>query len=220
MWWKNSQSEVDSLQNMVERQIKTRGVKNEAVLNAMLKVDRRLFVSESQLAFAYYDEPQPIGEGQTISQPYIVALMTELLDPHPTDRVLEVGTGSGYQAAILAEIVRHVYTLEIIPALEKRAERLLLDELGYKNITVRLGNGYEGWQEEAPFDKIIVTAAPEQVPDALVEQVAIGGRLVLPVGTYYQVLCVIKKDKTGVHREESIPVRFVPMTGEKSSGDI
>lgn len=196
---------------MVERQIRSRGVSNQAVLNAMMKIDRALFVPDSFKHCAYDDDPQPIGDGQTISQPYIVGLMTEMLEPQTEDRVLEVGTGSGYQTAILAELVQHVYSLEIVPTLAERARALLIDEMGYKNITIRVASGYAGWAEEAPFDKIIVTAAPPQIPDALTEQLAIGGRLVVPVGEYSQMLCLIRKDRTGLHREDSIPVRFVPM---------
>jgi len=213
MWWKKQKDDEIERQDMVDRQIRTRGVKNEAVLQAMLKVKRHLFMPESLRPYAYADEPQPIGEGQTISQPYIVALMTELLDPQPADRVLEIGAGSGYQAAVLAEIVRHVYTLEIVPKLAERA-RELLEKLGYENITVLQGNGYEGLPEEAPFDKAIVTAAPITLPQALVDQLKIGGRLVIPMGDMYQVLYLIKKDKAGIQREEIIPVRFVPMTGD------
>ena len=212
MWWKKPKDDEMERQDMVDRQIRTRGVKNEAVLQAMLKVKRHLFMPESLRPYAYTDEPQPIGEGQTISQPYIVALMTELLDPQPTDRVLEIGAGSGYQAAVLAEIVRHVYTLEIVPRLAERA-RELLEKLGYENITIRQGNGFEGWAEESPFDKAIVTAAPITLPQALVDQLKIGGRLVIPMGDAYQVLYLIKKEKDGIQREEVIPVRFVPMTG-------
>ncbi len=199
---------------MVERQIKSRGVKNKRILDAMLEIERHLFLPEQFREFAYADEPQPIGEGQTISQPYIVALMTELLDPQPTDRVLEIGAGSGYQAAVLAELVSHVYTIEVIPLLAERAEELL-EKLGYKNITVRYGNGYDGWKEEAPFDKVMVTAAPPEIPPVLIEELKVGGRLVIPVGVHYQVLYLVKKESGGVQREEVIPVRFVPMTGGK-----
>jgi len=212
MWWKTQKDDKMERQDMVDRQIRSRGVKNEAVLRAMLKVKRHLFMPESLRPYAYADEPQPIGEGQTISQPYIVALMTEMLDPQPMDRVLEIGAGSGYQAAVLAEIVRHVYTLEIVPKLAEHAQELL-EKLGYDNITVRQGNGFEGWAEEAPFDKAIVTAAPVTLPQALVDQLKIGGRLAIPMGDVYQVLYLIKKEKGGIQREEVIPVRFVPMTG-------
>lgn len=214
MFWRKPENFDEERRLMVEGQIKTRGVKNPAVLEAMAKIERHRFLPEQFKTCAYADEPQPIGEGQTISQPYIVALMTELLEPTPDDRILEVGAGSGYQTAVLAELVRHVYTLEIIPGLAKRAARLL-DKMGYENVTVRVGNGYEGWLEEAPFDKIIVTAAPPSLPKALTDQIKTGGRLVIPVGEAYQVLYVVTKDKSGCHSREVIPVRFVPMTGGK-----
>jgi protein-L-isoaspartate(D-aspartate) O-methyltransferase len=214
MFWKKSENFNEERKFMVERQIKVRGVKNPVVLEAMAKVGRHRFLPENLQAFAYADEPQPIGDGQTISQPYIVALMTEMLEPKPEDRVLEVGAGSGYQTAILAELVSHVYTLEIIPALAERS-RELLKNLGYKNVTVRVGNGYNGWLEESPFDKIMVTAAPPSLPKALTDQLKTGGRLVVPIGEVYQVLCLVTKDKSGCHSTEVIPVRFVPMTGGK-----
>jgi protein-L-isoaspartate(D-aspartate) O-methyltransferase len=214
MLWNKPKNFDEERRLMVEKQIKVRGVKNKGVLEAMIKVDRHKFMPENLKVFSYADEPQPIGEGQTISQPYIVALMTELLDPDPEDRVLEVGSGSGYQAAILAELVRHVYTLEIIPALAKRSGDLLT-KLGYTNVTVQTGNGYEGWPEEAPFDKIIVTAAPPSLPKVLTEQLKTGGRLVIPIGDIYQVLYLVTKDESGCHSREVIPVRFVPMTGGK-----
>lgn len=200
-------------QEMVEQQIKARGIKNPGVLAAMLKVPRHQFVPEEYRAFAYYDSPQPIGEGQTISQPYIVALMTELLEPEETDRVLEIGTGSGYQAAILAELVKEVYTIEIIESLAKRAEELLKN-LGYTNVYVRCGDGFKGWPEAAPFDGIIVTCAPTEIPPPLIEQLKIGGKLVIPVGEFFQELIVATKTETGIEKKSIIPVRFVPMTGE------
>jgi len=204
--------ETEKRRLMVEQQIVTRGVKNESVLEAMRKVERHRFVPESIRPVAYRDEPQPIGKGQTISQPYIVALMTEILDPKPTDRVLEVGSGCGYQTAVLAEIVKHVYSLEIVPELAENA-RENLERLGYRNVTVRQGNGYEGWPGEAPFDKIMVTAAPPETPQALIAQLAPGGRMAIPVGIHYQVLYLLRKKETEVKQEEVIPVRFVPMTG-------
>jgi protein-L-isoaspartate(D-aspartate) O-methyltransferase len=204
---------VTARHDMVERQIKARGVSNERVLQAMLKVERHKFVPEEYLDYAYCDDPLPIGEGQTISQPYIVALMTELLDVQPGDRVLEIGTGSGYQAAILAELTDQVYSIEIVPKLaETAAERL--HRLGYDNVVVKCGDGYQGWAEHAPFDGIIVTAAPEQVPQPLVDQLKVGGRLVIPVGASYQNLVLIIKTEKGVKSKTVIPVRFVPMTGE------
>ena len=200
-------------EDMVAKQIVKRGVKNKVVLDAMRKVKRHLYVPDNMKVYAYTDGPLPIGEDQTISQPYIVALMTELLEPKPDDKVLEIGTGSGYQAAILAEIVKEVYTIEIIPELAKTAEELL-NKLDYKNITVKCGDGYQGWKEHAPFDGIIVTAAPDHIPQPLVDQLKVGGRLVIPVGDFYQELVVITKTEKGTKKKSIIPVRFVPMTGE------
>jgi len=198
---------------MVARQIEARGVNNPAVLGALRKVQRHRFVPEALQDESYGDYPLPIGEDQTISQPYIVGLMTQLLDPKPGQKVLEVGTGSGYQAAVLAEIVGEVYTIEIIESLGKRAQTLL-GSLGYKNIHVRIGDGYKGWPEAAPFDGIIVTAAPDHIPQPLVDQLKEGGRLVIPVGTGDQHLQVIVKKRDGVEVLPGIGVRFVPMTGE------
>lgn len=198
---------------MVEKQIVARGVSQDAVLAAMRAVPRHLFVPENGIPQAYDDSPQPIGSHQTISQPYIVALMTELLDLTPGEKVLEVGTGSGYQAAVLAEMVDTVFSIEIIPELALRADSTL-KALGYGKVKVRAGDGYRGWPDEAPFHGIIVTAAPDHVPVSLVEQLAEGGKLVIPVGDAYQSLMVFtKKDGKIVHRDV-IPVRFVPMTGE------
>ena len=168
-------------EDMVRHQIMARGVAEPKVLEAMRKVPRHLFVPEKYRAFSYRDHPLPIGQGQTISQPYIVAFMTEALDLKPDDRVLEIGTGSGYQAAVLAELVKEVYTIEIIEELGKRA-RKTLEMLGYKHIHVKIGDGYKGWPEEAPFDAVIVTCAPEQIPRALIEQLNDGGRMIIPVG--------------------------------------
>lgn len=200
-------------QEMIDKQIKARGVKDDKVLQAMLKVARDKFVPEKYRPYSYYDEPLPIGEGQTISQPYIVALMTELMEVGEDDKVLEIGTGSGYQAAILGEIVKEVYTIEIIESLANSAEEKL-EELGYDNVHVKCGDGYWGWPEHAPFDAIIVTAAPDEVPQPLIDQLKEGGRLVIPVGEVYQELIVVTKTKKGIKRESIIPVRFVPMTGE------
>lgn len=198
---------------MVDEQIRRRGVRAPEVLRAVSKVERHLFVPESQVDSSYSDSPLPIGKEQTISQPYIVALMTELLEPKPDDKVLEIGTGSGYQAAVLAEIVDQVYTIEIIESLGRRAEKTL-QEHGYSNVTVRIGDGFAGWPEEAPFDKIIVTAAPETIPAPLLEQLAEGGRLVIPVGGRdHQELRVVTKTNGKIEDEPNIPVRFVPMTG-------
>jgi protein-L-isoaspartate(D-aspartate) O-methyltransferase len=200
-------------EEMIENQIRTRGIKNEVVLNAIRKVDRHKFVPEEIRHQAYSDRPLPIGEGQTISQPYIVALMTELLELKNGDTVLEVGTGSGYQAAILAELADHVYTIEIIGSLALSAERLLR-ELGYRNINVKIGDGYIGWEEFAPFDAIIVTAAPPHIPQPLLDQLKEWGRLVIPVGDYYQELKKITKVKGKIRSQNVIPVVFVPMTGD------
>ncbi|HNZ37785.1 MAG TPA: protein-L-isoaspartate(D-aspartate) O-methyltransferase, partial [Candidatus Marinimicrobia bacterium] len=182
-------------QKMVNEQIIARGVRAESVIKAMQKVERHLFVPEQYRNFAYSDRPLPIGEGQTISQPYIVALMTELLDLKKSDKVLEIGTGSGYQAAILAEICDSVYTIEIISSLGKQAQALLR-ELGYYNIHCKIGDGYLGWPEHAPYDGIIVTCAPSKIPQPLKEQLAEGGRMVIPVGaTYTQELVLVTKTK-------------------------
>lgn len=200
-------------EKMVETQIKSRGVKDERVLSAMLKVERHRFVPTEFESKAYADQPLPIGEGQTISQPYIVALMTELLELKGGEKVLEVGTGSGYQAAILAELAKEVYTVEIIEPLASSAKNLLLD-LGYKNIHVRPGDGYLGWPEAAPFDAIIVTCAPDHIPQPLLGQLREGGRLVVPVGTHSQELKKIIKRSGKIETADVIPVIFVPMTGE------
>ena len=200
-------------QKMVNRQIIARGVKDPLVLEAMDKVERHQFVLPGQERQAYDDGPLSIGEGQTISQPYIVAIMTELAKIGPESKVLEIGTGSGYQAAILGEIAKEVYSIEIIESLGLRSKNLL-QRLGYKNVKVQIGDGYKGWPDEAPFDAIVVTAAPDHVPQPLVDQLKIGGRLVIPVGELYQELEVITKTPTGTERNKIIPVRFVPMTGE------
>lgn len=198
---------------MVTQQIAARGVRDEYVLKAMRAVLRHRFVPDDQRADAYADHPLPIGEGQTVSQPYIVGLMTELLQVKPGDSVLEIGTGSGYQAAVLAAIGCHVYTIEIRESLAKTAETRLA-ELGYERVRVRAGDGYGGWPEAAPFAGIIVTAAPERIPEPLLQQLKVGGRLVIPVGSFYQQLKVITKESQGFSEQDVIPVRFVPMTGE------
>ncbi len=198
---------------MVREQIELRGIRDERVLEAMRKVPRHRFVPDRLTAFAYEDGPLPIGEGQTISQPYIVALMTELLHSKPGDRILEVGTGSGYQAAVLAEIGAEVYTIEIVEPLAAAARRLL-EQMDYPRIRFRVGDGYRGWPEASPFDGIIVTAAPDHVPRPLVDQLKPGGRMVIPVGAGSQDLLVITRTAEGTERESVIPVRFVPMTGE------
>ena len=195
---------------MVENQIKARGIKDPRVLDAMLKVKRHRFVPSHIRHLAYEDYPLSIGEGQTISQPYIVALMTELLSLKGTEKVLEIGTGSGYQAAILAELAGEVYTIEIFESLARQSEGLL-KELHYKNIRVKFGDGFLGWPERSPFDGIIVTCAPEKIPPPLLEQLAEGGRLVIPVGKYRQDLKLLRKIKNRIKEEDVIPVRFVPM---------
>jgi protein-L-isoaspartate(D-aspartate) O-methyltransferase len=200
-------------ERMVETQIKARGVKEPRVLAAMLKVERHLFVPKDLQQTAYSDQPLPIGEGQTISQPYIVALMTELLELKGNEKVLEVGTGSGYQAAILAELAREVYTIEIVEKLANSAEKLLL-QLGYKNIQVKAGDGYLGWPEAGPFDAIIVTCAPDHIPKPLIDQLKEGGRMVIPVGEYTQELKKIVKRAGKLETTNAIPVIFVPMTGD------
>lgn len=201
-------------QKMVNNQIKDRGVSDPLVLRAMLKVERHEFVPEEIRHLSYADRPLPIGQDQTISQPYIVALMTELLGLKGGEKVLEIGTGSGYQAAILAEIAKEVYTIEILKPLADSA-RERLKKLGYKNITVKDGDGYKGWPEYAPFDGIIVTCAPDHIPQPLIDQLKIGGRIVIPVGESYQELLLItKKPNSTLTSKSIIPVRFVPMTGE------
>lgn len=198
---------------MVTRQIADRGIRDERVLSAVRKVPRHEFVPDAEKRHAYRDTPLPIGEGQTISQPYIVALMTELARPDKSHRVLEVGTGSGYQAAVLAEIVQHVYTIEIEAALAQRATETL-QKLGYENVTVRTGDGYAGWVEHAPYDIIVVTAAPDHIPQPLVDQLKRGGRMVVPVGSTFatQDLRVLEKDAAGkVTSKVVAPVRFVPL---------
>jgi protein-L-isoaspartate(D-aspartate) O-methyltransferase len=196
---------------MVETQIRARGVKDARVLAAMEKVPRHRFMRESDIEYAYADSPVSIGLGQTISQPYIVAFMTEALRIKPTDKVLEIGTGSGYQAAVLGEVAREVYTIEIVPELAERSSKVL-KELGYANVHVRAGDGYAGWPEHAPFDAVIVTAAPDHVPQPLVDQLKIDGRLVIPVGRGEQDLLVYTRTKDGLREEDRLPVRFVPLT--------
>jgi protein-L-isoaspartate(D-aspartate) O-methyltransferase len=202
---------------MVAGQIASRGVKDPRVLDAMRAVPRHEFVPATLREDAYGDSPLPIGHGQTISQPYIVALMTELARPSPSDRVLEVGTGSGYQAAVISRLVARVFSVELVDPLAQSAASTLR-RLGYGNVTVRSGDGYLGWPEEAPFDIIIVTAAPEEVPAALVAQLKPGGRLIVPVGRVYDVqdLQLIEKDAAGrVSTRSVIPVRFVPMVKKR-----
>ena len=193
--------------------IRARGVQDENVLKAMRKVPRHLFVSTDLQRDAYADHPLPIGSGQTISQPYIVAYMTEAAGISKSDRVLEIGTGSGYQAAILGEVAKEVYSIEIVASLAERAKTVLRSQ-GYSNIEVRTGNGYLGWPEKAPFDAIIVTAAPDEIPRALVDQLAIDGNMVIPVGTDIQEMTIVSRNKAGVTEKRTIPVRFVPMVSK------
>jgi protein-L-isoaspartate(D-aspartate) O-methyltransferase len=196
---------------MVETQIKRRGVSEKKVLNAMLKVERHLFISEKEIDNAYADNPIPIGEGQTISQPYIVAYMTELLQINSDSKVLEVGTGCGYQTAILAEIAKKVYSIELIELLSERAKKIL-EQLDYKNISLKTGDAYQGWEEYAPFDAIIVTCSPTHIPKKLEEQLAESGRIIIPVGERFsQEMLILKKEKGVIIKERTISVRFVPM---------
>ncbi len=201
---------------MVREQIEARGVKRPEVLKAMRAAPRHLFLPSDMVPYAYSDRPLPIGEGQTISQPYIVAYMTELLELDRNHKVLEIGTGSGYQAAVLALLVKQVYSIEIVRSLGEQATRRL-PQLGYKNVEVRIGNGYQGWPEQAPFDRIIVTAAPPQLPKALLEQLKPGGRLVAPVGSTVlgQDLVVVDKSASGkITTRKVLPVAFVPMVNK------
>lgn len=198
---------------MVEQQLKRRDIRSPRVLDAMRRVPRHVFVPESVRSEAYADHPLPIGHDQTISQPYIVAFMTEALDVQPGHTVLEIGTGSGYQAAVLAELARDVYTIEIVAPLAETARKTLTD-LGYRNVHTRTGNGYAGWPEASPFDRIIVTAAPPEVPPALVEQLEIDGLIAVPVGTTVQELRVMRRTKDGLTILKTLPVRFVPMVGK------
>ena len=211
---------VDEREQMVRDHIEHypyNPVKDPQVLDAMRRVPRHRFVPGEQQDLAYRNSPLPIGYQQTISQPVIVAHMTELLDIQPEDRILEIGTGSGYQAAVLGELCDHVYTMEIVGPLGRRSAKLLKD-LGYAQVRVRIGNGYLGWPEEAPFDKIIVTCAPDQIPQPLLDQLAPGGRMVVPVGGQFQtqyMVEVTKNERGKISRKKHYPVRFVPMTGKK-----
>ena len=198
---------------MVRRQIAARGVDNPRVLDAMRTVPRHLFVPVDARPYAYRDHPLAIGYRQTISQPFIVALMTELLEPKRDHKVLEIGTGSGYQAAVLSLLVKQVFSIEIVEPLAARAAADL-ERHGYANVTVIAGDGYQGLPGEAPFDGIIVTAAPPYVPQPLVDQLAVGGRMVIPVGDHYQELKLLERTPRGVEERRVLPVRFVPMTGE------
>ena len=198
---------------MVEQQIRARGIENESVLSAMMKVPRHKFVPDTLVKEAYIDSPLPIGLNQTISQPFIVAYMTDAADISKNDKVLEIGTGSGYQAAILGELAKEVHTIEIVPELAERSTQIL-QQLGYKNVFVKAGNGYLGIPERAPFDAIVVTAAPDEIPQTLIDQLAVDGKMVIPVGTENQEMLVIKKTKKGVTEKRTMKVRFVPMMGK------
>ena len=200
---------------MVEDQIISRGVSNPNVIDAMLKVKRHLFAPDKYLDSAYDDRPIPIEHGQTVSQPYMVALMTELLDPSLGKKILEIGTGSGYQTAVLAEIGCQVFTVEIIEEITARS-RKILDSMGFDNITYKIGDGYQGWEKHAPYEAIIVTAAPTEIPEKLLDQLASPGRMVIPVGQASQDLFLIKKSVQGIEKKRITAVRFVPMTHSKN----
>ncbi|MBN2040781.1 MAG: protein-L-isoaspartate(D-aspartate) O-methyltransferase [Spirochaetes bacterium] len=207
----NREKDLESLrEKMIRGQIESRGVRNSRVINAIRKVERHKFVPKQYLDEAYEDHPLPIGHDQTISQPYIVALMTELCELNGTERVLEIGTGSGYQAAVLSLLSKEVFTIEIIQALGKSAAEKL-KELGYNNVTVKIGDGYKGWADKAPFDVIILTASPPEIPDALLAQLGEGGIIVAPVGDYNQELIKIERVNGNFTKETVTYVRFVPM---------
>jgi protein-L-isoaspartate(D-aspartate) O-methyltransferase len=203
---------------VVDEQISERGIRQPEVLHAMQAVPRHLFIPDEERDRAYGDFPLRIGWGQTISQPYVVALMTELLDLDKSDRVLEIGTGSGYHAAVLSRVAGEVYTIEIIEELGRQAAETL-DALGYRNVHVRVGDGYKGWPEHAPFDAIILTAAPTSIPQPLLDQLKVGGRMVVPVGSFLQDLQLITRTPEGIEKRTVAPVRFVPMTGEAQQKD-
>lgn len=203
---------------MLEEQIIARGITDKNVLDAMSSVKRHLFVPENLINSAYSDCPLPIGYGQTISQPYIVAYMTEQISPENRMRILEIGTGCGYQAAVLGKIVKDVYSVEILKPLADSA-RERLKKLGYDNVHVKCGDGYKGWEEYAPFDAIIITAAPPEVPEGLIDQLKVGGRMIVPVGSFRQELCLIEKTPEGINKKTLLPVRFVPMVHSKQNPD-
>lgn len=216
--WDEEPRFVDARRRMVEWDLRGAGITDPRVLMAMGRVPRQRFVRKGFEDVAYVDGALPIDHGQTISQPYIVALMTQLVRPQPHSRALDIGTGSGYQAAVLAELCREVYSIEIVEPLAEEARRRLAG-LGYTNVTVRCGDGYRGWPEHAPFDAIIVAAAPDHVPQPLIDQLAPGGRLVIPVGRYFQDLILIEKQQDGTVRRRTVEaVMFVPMTGEAEQG--
>jgi len=197
-------------QRMIADQLRTRDVCDERVLAAVSRVERHRFIPEDARSESYEDHPVPIGYGQTISQPYIVGFMTQALDVEPHHRVLEIGTGCGYQTAVLAELAREVFSIEVVPDLAARA-RATLTELGYANVHLRVGDGYDGWPEEAPFDRILGAAAPREIPPVLVDQLAVEGILVMPVGDWHQEIRVIQKSGGQVQSRDVLPVRFVPM---------
>jgi protein-L-isoaspartate(D-aspartate) O-methyltransferase len=210
----SKQDHEEKRHRMVEGQIRRRGIRDERVLAAMERIPRHRFVPKKLEEYAYDDSPLSIGDGQTISQPYMVALMTEGLAPAPGDRILEVGTGSGYQTAILADLAEHVYSIERIPALAERAERLL-GKLGIENVSIRIGDGSEGLRGQAPFDGILVTAGAPEVPDPLVQQLSVGGRLVIPIGgAHHQTLCKIRKGEEGIRKTSGTGCVFVPLIGK------
>ncbi len=216
LYWDNARNDGEresERRRMVDEQLRARGIHDARVLDAMLLVARHVFIPESARELAYSDFALPIGYGQTISQPYIVAFMTQALKVEPVHRVLEIGTGSGYQAAVLSRLVKAVYTIEIIEPLAERARATLL-ELGYRNVEVRTGNGYHGWPEHAPYDRIMVTAAPTEVPPALVQQLKMGGLMAIPVGSATQELRILRRVPTGLETIGTLPVMFVPMTGK------
>lgn len=202
-------------EQMVETQIRNRGITNSDILDAFLQVERHRFVPEEMIELAYIDSPLPIGEGQTISQPYVVAFMTKQLQIKPSQKILEIGTGSGYQAAILAELGAEVYSIEIIESLAQNAKKVL-NEIGYDNIHLKTSDGYLGWEEYAPYDAIIVTCAPSQIPEPLIEQLTDGGKMIIPVGEQVSVqeLILLEKNKGKIKQRSILPVRFVPMIDE------
>ena len=209
---KESQDYKKQRQALVD-QLKDQGITDRDVLKAMLKVPRHEFVPEAHRHYSYQNRPLPIGHDQTISQPFIVGYMTQEASIARGEKVLEIGTGSGYQAAVLAELAGQVYTIEIVPELAEGAKSVL-NKLGYRNVHIKTGNGYEGWPEHAPFDAIVVTAAPDEVPKKLVDQLAVRGKMVIPVGTTFQEMVIITRDESGVVERRTIPVRFVPMIGK------
>lgn len=211
-----SASFSEKRKEMVKTQLKARGISSEKVLNAFLTVPRHSFVPDEYLRFSYSDQPLPIGEGQTISQPYIVAFMTEVLGIKPGDKILEIGTGSGYQAAILSEMGAEVFSVELIKSLAENAKRKLTD-LGYSAIHLKTGDGYLGWPEYAPFDGIVVTCSPTEIPEPLKQQLDEGGRMIIPVGEQFHVqyLCLLEKKNGKILQKNILPVRFVPMVNEK-----